>query len=334
MSRATISDVAKRAGVTKATVSHTLSGKRPVAAETRARIEAAIAELGYRPSSVAQRLAAGRSGAVGFAYPLNADESLGEATEVLGVAEATLASAGYALVLFGGAVDGVAALQTFTERGLLDGVLLGQVTSLDSRTSVLADGGIPFVLLGRTSDNSGMSFVDTDIDEAVEMCVERLVVSGHQRLAFLHEDARRSAGASRAVHAYERACARRRLRLVAPVCPASTRAGQEVAGRLLQQQGDVTGLVVGGEGAAIGVLHAAQHLGLRVPQDLSLVCLGKTAIGNLAPQELTCVDLRHGEQARQATDILLERLGEGNAGDQQVLIEPRWHEGATLAAVR
>ena len=90
MTRATIDDVARRAGVTKSTVSHALSGKRPVAPETRRRIDDAIAALGYRPNQLAQRLAAGRSGQSAFVYALEPDSASGDEVAVLAAASAAV----------------------------------------------------------------------------------------------------------------------------------------------------------------------------------------------------------------------------------------------------
>ena len=331
MARATIEDVAKRAGVTKSTVSHALSGKRPVSQEARRRIDEAIAALGYRPNSLAQRLAAGRSGAIGFLYPLNPDGESGAETAVLSAASAVFSAAGFAFVLFAQPDPLAAELGAFIQSGLLDGVIVAQVQMQDERVRALCDAGAPFVMMGRTADNSGLSFVDVDMDAVVETAFDHLFDAGHRRIAFVHEDARTSAGASRALQAYERACARRRMRLVAPSCPQSASEGHTATNWLLLQQPDITALVLGTDAAALGAYRAAVDLGRRVPQDLSIVCLGKTRLSRLAGVELTCADLRHAEQAQQAAAMLLEILGEAAPGDRQVLLEPGWASGETTA---
>src|SRR5258706_15818816 len=71
----TIKHVAKRAGVSVSTVSHALSGKRPVSDVTRTRIFKAIAELGYQPSTYAQSLVTGRSRTLGMLFPLEGNDA-------------------------------------------------------------------------------------------------------------------------------------------------------------------------------------------------------------------------------------------------------------------
>ena len=68
-SRATIADVARASGVSTTTVSHVLTGKRPVAAATRERVETAVRELGYRPNHVARNLRVGSSQMIGVVVP-------------------------------------------------------------------------------------------------------------------------------------------------------------------------------------------------------------------------------------------------------------------------
>lgn len=331
MARATIDDVARRAGVTKSTVSHALSGKRPVSPETRQRIEDAIAALGYRPNPVAQRLAAGRAGTIGFVYELD-PSSPGDAVAVLAAAGAAASAAGFALILFAGRGGSAEQVQPFLESGLLDGVVLGQVRMQDARVATLCRAGTPFVMLGRTADNNGLSYVDIDIEAAVESAIEHLAGLGHQRVAFLHEDAHASAAASRGLQAYERACARRRWRLHAPTCSPSAKGGETAASRLLEQTPDITALIVSGEAVAWGARLAAQDLGRRVPGDISLVCLGSISVSDLFRPKATVLDLRPAEQAEQAIGMLLELLDEQSPDGRQVLLEPVLVPGLTTAA--
>ncbi len=328
MTRATIEDVARRAGVTKSTVSHALSGKRPVSPETRRRIDDAIAALGYRPNPVAQRLAAGRSGAIGFVYPLTARGG-GPESSVLAAASEAVGEAGFAFVLFARAAADPGEVQPFLESGLLDGVVVGQVQLHDERVWALREAGVPFVMMGRTADNSGLSFVDVDVDAALEECVEHLVSQGHRQLAFLHAGPQAGADASRALQAYERACVRRRLKIDAVNCPAGPAGGRAAAVSLLQLQRGVTGLIATGDLAAWAVRQVAAGLGRRTPEDLSLVCLGTTSVSEALGFEPTGVGLRYEDQARAAVTMLLGLLGDAAPGDTQVLLDPVWIDGTT-----
>jgi DNA-binding LacI/PurR family transcriptional regulator len=334
MAKATIEEVAKRAGVTKSTVSHALSGKRPVAPETRRRIEAAIAELGYRPNAVAQRLAAGRSGAIGLVFPAT-QESV-STFDMPFVAAATAASsrAGYALQIILAGDGGAERQAERLNDGLLDGALLLRAAPRDLRVAALRESDLPFVLIGRTADNAGLSFVDVDVDAAVDRCVELLAAAGHRRIAFLRDGRSGDAGAGRALGAYELACARRRLRLLTAPCDATVSGARAATRDVLREHPDVTGLVAWSEWAAWGAVQAAADAGRRVPADLSLVGMGHGVAAELLPFEPTVVDLRSGPLAEAAVELLLRQLDADGSHDEQTLLEPELMEGRTLAPPR
>jgi DNA-binding LacI/PurR family transcriptional regulator len=333
MARATIDEVAALAGVTKSTVSHALSGKRPVAPETRARIEAAIAALGYRPNAIAQRLAAGRSRAIGLVFPPGQKDITLHDTPFIAAASGAAARGGYALVLVQGDRGSLALTDTLAS-GLLDGALLLRVGLRDARIDLARAAGVPFVLIGRTADNAGLSFVDVDVDAAVDLLVERLCTLGHRRIALLRPAGVEDAMAGRALQAYELACARRRVRLLTAPCPASVRGAQDAAATLLGEHADITGLLVWGEAAAWGAsLGAAEH-GRVVPDDLSIACLGLGLGDELLAFDPDRADLQPAQLAETAVEILLAQLAGDGAGEGQLLLQPESVGGQTLAPPR
>lgn len=100
MKRATIADIAARAGVSKSTVSHTLSGKRPISLATQSRVRAVIDEVGYRPSALAQRLAGGgHARNIGLVFPLSAPLIASTETEFIVNAANAANAADYTFLL-------------------------------------------------------------------------------------------------------------------------------------------------------------------------------------------------------------------------------------------
>jgi DNA-binding LacI/PurR family transcriptional regulator len=334
MPKPTITEVAARAGVTKSTVSHALSGKRPVAPETRQRIEAAIAELGYRPNPVAQRLAAGRSRAVGFAFPPGQAE-LGLPDVPFVAAGASAASqAGYSLVLILPGANPSPDTFDLLGDGLLDGAILLRAGLRDERVEALRGGDLPFVMIGRTADNAGLSFVDVDLDAAVDSCVEHLRGLGHERLAFLRPAGSIGGAPARALQAYELACARRRIRLLTASGGPDAEGWRQAAAGLLRDHRYITGIVAWSEWAGWAAWQVAADAGLRVPDDLSIICLGQGVASELLPFAPTRVDLQSGPLAATAVRLLLEQLDAVEGGEQQVLLQPELIPGTTTASPR
>lgn len=330
MTKATIAEVAARAGVTKSTVSHALSGKRPVARETRARIEAAIAELGYRPNPVAQRLAAGRSRCLGLVFPAGEDALALDDMPFIASTSRAAGRAGYTLALVRPG-ESPLALADLLADGLLDAALLLRVALHDPRIDAARAGGAPFALLGRAADNAHLSFVDVDIDAAVDMAVEHLHGLGHRKIAYLGPLDAQDGAVVRARQAYELACARRRMRLLTAFAAGPVDAARRAARSLWRDHPDLTGVVAWREAAGWGVTLAAGDEGRRVPEDVSVVCLGQGVAADLLPFEPTRIDLRAAQLAEAAVALLLEQLDGDAASEQQILLQPELIAGQTTA---
>jgi len=330
MTRATIADVAARAGVTKSTVSHALSGKRPVAAETRLRVEQAIVELGYNPSPIAQRLAAGRSRAIGFVYPLYAPQIEGFEMRFISAAANTVAQAGYAFVLLTQIDRAADALVPFFYSGLLDGVILMHVQRHDPRIIALKDAELPFVLIGQSEEERGLAYVDIDIYAAMSESLSHLVGLGHRRIACLHHD-EPEFGFSHLLDGYRAHCAARGLSPLTQPCGLSTESGEQAMAALLAAHPETTGVIVWNDLAAWGAIQAATDAGRHVPADLSVVCVDQSNISNLVPFHPTLVDVRPAEVSRRAAELLLAILA-GEAQGGGILLSPGFTVGETTAA--
>ena len=328
MARATIADVAARAGVTKSTVSHAISGKRPVAADTRLRIEQAIAELGFHPNPIAQRLAAGRSRAIGLVYPLYAPQIAGYEMRLISAAANTASQADYAFVLLTQVDRSGDALVPFFHSGLLDGVILLQVRRQDPRIEALKEVGLPFVLIGQTADNTGLAYVDVDIVAAMTRCVSHLADLGHRHIACLHQDDPEFGFGARVLAGYRTACAEHGISAVERPCGLSTESGLQAAAALLQEYPETTGVIVWNDLAAWGVNQAAVAAGLRVPADLSIVCFDQSNIADILPFRPTVVDVRPEELSRRAAEMLLAMLA-GESEGEGVLLSPGFTVGKT-----
>ena len=331
MTRATIADVAARAGVTKSTVSHALSGKRPVAPATRLRIEQAVADLGYHPNPIAQRLSAGRSRAIGFVFPLYTPQISGYEMRFISAAANAVSQAGYAFVLLTQPDREGNTLDQFFYSGLLDGVILMQVRGHDPRVEALNEAGLPFVLIGRTANNAGLAYVDIDIVAAMTRCVSYLAGLGHRHIACLHQDDPEFGFGERTLVGYRTACATHGLSTVMRPCGLSTEGGQHAMETLLKEHPETTGVIVWNDLAAWGANQTAIAAGRRVPGDLSIICFDQSNISSLVPFHPTVVDVRPEEMSRRAAEMLLAILA-GTSEGEGILLEPGFTVGETSGA--
>lgn len=320
MKRPTITDVAARAGVSKSTVSHALSSKRPISAATRHRIMAAIDELGYRPHPVAQRLAGGEpTRTIGFVFPLYATTIAGLEMQFITGAANVINQADFAFLLLTHPEHNPDHLQRFVQSGLVDGFILMQVRLTDPRVDLLRQADVPFVLVGRCADNTGLHYIDLDVDRAITDCVDYLAELGHRSIAYLHQDVPDFSFVQRARHSFDRACRARQLDGVAQPCQLSVESGKKACEAVLARHPDTTAVIVWNDSAAWGVVQAIEARGHTIPADLSLISFDYSTISKLVPFTPTAVDIRAEEMAGQAAQMLINLL-EGNTLPQPQLL--------------
>ncbi len=184
MKKSSMVDVAKRAGVSTATVSHVINGTRYVSEEVTRRVNQAIEELNYVPNQVARNLKAGKNHTVMFIAP---DISNGFYSSVIEGAEGVLAAAGYRLVIANTKEDILREklhLQG-AGNGTVDGLLLASTATNWETVCADVPKGLPMVLVERTFPNVDTSIVCEDCGQALYYAVSALAKAGHTRIGFI-----------------------------------------------------------------------------------------------------------------------------------------------------
>jgi DNA-binding LacI/PurR family transcriptional regulator len=321
--RVTIQDVAERAGVTKTTVSHAISGKRPVAQETRDRIFAAMRELNFHPNPVARRLAGEWGRTIALVYPLASPTlSAVELRFITTIADVVNRS-GYMFLTISSPHVGLGELQQMIFSGMIDGIILMRIYMNDARVEILKQENVPFVLIGRTADNQDLSYVDLDGGAAIDMAVEHLSRLGHERIVFIHPDDADFGFAFRLVEGHRRACEKRGLAVLQEPAALSDEAGYRAILALLDRSPDLSGVIVWSDVVTTGVVRALNEKRRLIPDDISLISFDRSAQLQLASSDLTLVDTRAEEVGATAARMLLD-LMEGRTTEQrQILIAPQ-----------
>ena len=184
---ATITDVARIAGVSVSTVSHVVNGTRTVGPETRGRVVAAIEETGYRQHAVARALRRARTDSIGLVV---SDTGQPVFAEMVRGVEHEARAAGFTLLLANSAEDHDlerASVQALRERRV-DGLLLAQVSGTDAELvrSMTAD-GLPVVLIDRLSIPE-VDQVGVENAGPMRALVRHLIDTGHRRIALVAGD--------------------------------------------------------------------------------------------------------------------------------------------------
>jgi LacI family transcriptional regulator len=271
---ATISDVAKHAGVGLGTVSRVLNGSSQVRESTRARVLEAIEALDYRPNPLARGLSRGRCQTLGVVVPFFTHAS---AVERLRGVVAALDESRYDLVLFNveSPLHRDLHLASITGRDRADGLLIMSLPIPQRDLTRLTSAGIPVVLVD--ARGSGVAAVVSDDVAGGRMATEHLVALGHTSIAFIGDDPKNSFGFTSSAQrqdGYAAVLAEAGI----PFRSELVRHGahdrlvaQHLAAELLAEHDPPTAVFASSDVQATGVLAAAAARGLRVPQDLSVI---------------------------------------------------------------
>lgn len=332
MVRVTITQVAARAGVSVASASRALNGL-VASPETAAKVRDAARELGYVADATAQSLKRGRTLQLGFAV---ADIGNPVYVEMMAAVEQVVSASGYRLLLSStgtssSSVDVVGDLG----RGYVDGLILSPLRVTDELLTALAAAPIPFVVLGRLPASAEFDTVRADSPTAMRLVVDHLVDEGRRDIAFVNGPTDTTPGVMRrdgfiaAVGQYDDL----RTRHV-DAADFTIAAGYDAALPFLDRPDRPTAVVAANDLIGVGVLRAAEDLGLRVPVDLAVTGLDNTELAEVVRPGLTSVDLGAKERGRAAAEMLLARIADDTRPARTVTVPPALVvRGSTSASV-
>jgi DNA-binding LacI/PurR family transcriptional regulator len=320
--RPTINEVAQRAGVAKTTVSHAISGKRPVAPATRERIFKAMHDLQYSPSPIARRLAGSPSHTIALVLPLASPTITDVEVRYIASVGAVVNQHGYTFLTLTAPQVNIDDLRQIVYSGLVDGVLLMRIQQKDERVKLLRETDIPFVLIGRTRDNKGLTYVDLNGEAAIGLAVDYLTELGHHAIGFICPEDLNFAFAYRIVKGFEKSCEKHQLPLIMSPAAASADAGYRATLALLDQHPEVTAIVVWSEVVTVGAVSALRDIGRKVPEEMSVISFDRSEHLHLPSADLTVIDTRPEAVGGQAAQMLISLLESQPLEHEQILMPP------------
>ena len=320
--RVTIHDVANHAGVSAMTVSRVINESPRVSVDTRRRVQASIAKLGYVPNRLARGLIQRKTGAFGVIVPDVANPFF---TLVVRGVEQVAWRAGYHVILCDtqGDLD--------RERGYLedmvsfqvDGVLIAPVGDRSRpQLRLLTRNNVPFVLIDRSIAGFDGDLVQGDSVAGARQLVEHLIGLGHRRIGMITESPEVSTARDR-VQGYREALEGAGVEfdpeLVAESSAIDPDVACEATSRLLALADPPSAIFAVNNIAVVGVVEAARQHGLEIPDDLGLVCFDDIEhVSRLYPF-LTVMAQPAETFGTIATQLLLDRLS-GRVGQRRRIV--------------
>ena len=305
VSRPTIHDVASRAGMSKSLVSLALSGSPKVSAKSRAKIERAAEELGYRRNAAARSLAVRRSQTIGI---LVLDLHNPVFAEIVDVVQRTVRERGFSTMLVSGGNDPAreqTELETLLQFPVEGLILISHRLPEQALARIAAE--VPCVTVTRDDIAvARMDRVSNDDVAGAGLAVDHLVELGHQKIVHLSGGANPVSQARAA--GYEAAMRAHGLESHISVVPGglTDAAGFAAATAALTQE--PTALFVANDFAAMGAIAAIEEAGLHVPDDVSVIGYDGITLGALRNINLTSIAQPLVALGEKAAERLLQRI--------------------------
>ena len=320
----TIRDVAKLAGVSTMTVSRVINGSPSVTPDTRARVEAAIAELRFVPNTLARGLSRHRSGTIGMVVPDLGDPFF---TLILRGAEQVARASGYRVIVCNTNSDNE------LESSYVDDLIAKQVEGIiiapvNDRSGVVVERmtsrPLPHVLIDRSLPGILSDIVQGESVGGARLLVEHLIASGHRRIGHITEPQDVSTARDRH-RGYRDALGANGIPydpdLVAQGSGATIAGALAATGEMLGRHEAPSAIFAVNNLAAVGVVLAVRAAGLEVPGDMAVACFDDIELASYLCPFLTVMAQPATDYGTIATQLLLDRI-EGTAPEerQQIIL--------------
>lgn len=321
MPKTTIRDVAKLAGVGVGTVSRVINNSPSVSTTTRQKVQSIIESLNYAPNQAARRLSRGKTMVVGVVVPFFTNPSV--VKRLQGVVS-ILSASEYDLVLFDveKTDNHEFILSNISHRDLVDGLLIISLLPKDKDLEEIIEMSLPTVLVD--ASHRWLSHVIIDNVMGGQQATQHMIELGHQKIGYINDDPNNPFNGSPTRDRYEgyrQALARAGIPYRVEYYRQGTlerTSARQLAKELLHLPDPPTAIFAYSDTQAIGVLEAADDLGLQVPEDLSVV--GYDDIEAAEFVHLTTIRQSLFESGVLGAQLLLEQMDEPLAEPKEILL--------------
>jgi len=309
----TVTDVAREAGVSSATVSRVLNRPYLVRESTRERVLKAMEACGYVTNALARGLSSRRSSTVGIIIPTITNPIFASST---GGAQSVFQSHDY--TLFMGATDydrvqEARLIRSFMEQQV-DGLILTGYERDPGLYEDLLRRNFPFIVTWTTVENKSVPFIGFDNHRAAYRMTDHLIDLGHRRIGMICGETALSDRAKQRLEGYRQCLKERGIPFAQDLVirrPYTFVDGKEAVWRMLALSPPPTAIFCANDILAIGAAHGIQEHGLDVPADVSVAGFDDLGFASYISPPLTTVRVPAREMGQRAAEALLKAIGEG-----------------------
>jgi len=310
MAKVTIETVAQKVGVSAATVSYALSGKRKISREVTDRILKAVDELDYRPSITARNLASSKTWTVGlYASPTqNIREDYFFNNILAGVID-VLHEKKYQILLYADYLnENNKNHPDLNMTQPIDGALIMNPRINDVYIRHIMQRSIPFVVIGTPEERENSFYVDADVTAGYYAAVSYLIKKGHRKIILMNGSAeytqseKRKAGYALAYHDNGLSFSPEWIINVQML----EEDGYRVFKQAIETIPDFSAVITFNDTIAVGVLRALKEKNLHVPGKVAVISAGNTMITRIHSPSITSLDMSSYEIGSKAAELLVD----------------------------
>ena len=329
----TVVDVARRAGVSLGTVSNVINGRGHVSDVRRGRVEAAMTSLGYVPNAAAQSLRRSESRVIGLCTPLTSSAYFAALLEMF---EELAAAQGYEIMQVLSRGDPALELrrvQALVGRNV-DGLILIPTHDARATLDLVAERDVPTVIVDRVLADRRFDYVAIDDRKAMREATRTALAMGHRRMLYIVRDVRLPT-TRRRIQGFEQAMAQVRGAhgAVLQRDPSDEAFGAQVE-RALASAKPPTAIIASNSGIALSLVRVLMNLGLRWPDDVSLVAFDEPVWAPILSPALAVVRHPTADIAQAAWQRVVPRLREPHAAPRRITLQAHLVPAASLASPR
>ena len=319
----TIKDIARKAGVSVATVSYVVNQTRYVSPERKARVLQAIAELGYSPNAIARSLRQKNTRMIGLIVPDSSNPFFAEIAK--GVEDAGY-ERGYSVILCNSnaSIERELVYLDLLRSKRVDGIIFIATTTRVDQIRPFVAAGIPVAVFYRDNPDLDIDTFRIDNVKAGCMATRHLIDLGHRQIACIQPASAQTPSGQR-VDGYKQAMQESGLTWDEALLPRGDNrvsGGKEAAQALVSSGRPFSAIFSSNDAMAIGAMRALREMGYAMPQDVSIVGVDDIILASYTEPPLTSVAQPKYEAGCQAVDFVIQRVEGGyNQGPRNVLLE-------------
>lgn len=324
----TINDVAREAGVSITTVSRVLNNNYPVKKETRIKVEEIIKRLNYKPNEMARGLITKKTSMIGIVVPGITNLFFPTIVEEF---ENNVKAKGYSISLsntYGDADEEKKLIETHRSRQI-DGMIIINPTYENLGNGVIDDlsDSIPTIIINGSGEGANSNFISYDEKVGTKEAFKYLLGLNHNKIAFIR--GKRSFSYDIKQKIYEDVVEKNNLNYKNIITARHSNSIDVVevvekqVSELLSDRERPTAIFACNELMALGVINASNNLGLKIPDDISLISCDNTILSKITSPKLTTIDLRMKDIGKKAALELMNIIDSGVKNKSKIVLDTK-----------